>query len=115
MTVTHQETRAYSLGMDELFPLCLQTLREMGVELDHQERELGILRGRLPVHGPTFTGKVGLSILLAPVEGRGVELSLETDVSYSGAVRFAPTGQPRQAAQRFFARLGDALTLSRRE
>jgi hypothetical protein len=49
MTVTHQETRAYSLGMDELFPLCLQTLREMGVELDHQERELGILHGRLPV------------------------------------------------------------------
>ncbi|MBI5298598.1 MAG: hypothetical protein HY869_24245 [Chloroflexi bacterium] len=114
MTITHQETRIYPLDMNELFPLCLRTLHGMGVELDHQERDLGILRGKLPVREALFTGKVGLSLLLSPVAGPGVELSLEADVSYSSATRFAPANQPRQAAQRFFMQLEDALALSRR-
>jgi hypothetical protein len=110
----YRETRTYPTRADEVFSYCLDALRTIGVELDKQDRDLGVLEASFYPKGLFAPGRVGIWVVVTPDGDGAAEAAIETYLvptrsffeSYLGA------RDPEKVARRILSRVDDASAMA---
>ncbi len=116
MLDTYRETKTYPLGADEVFALCLDAARDIGAEIEGHDAHLGILDADYrPRAGLLFSGRVHIHVAVACTGKGRSEVTVEAYAAYPAHSRWRPVGKPREVAERFISRVGDAVCLAESE